>query len=479
MNPATYLSIGAGLALLAAAWQRIRAILSDLSGFFVVHYDISNYMDNAAISTLGYLLTNYKHRRLGSRSFFAGRLFINSLQKRWPVLFEYYVGNMLFWSGCWPFLVRVSCWPTAQMALTVHYVRGTVDMASIVRAAIEFNAKSAEASLKIFDKGRFFIQRMTGDGNRGPRPISQNTDAKKAVSSSSDNPSKAIEATASSLTIETIRAMRLLHWSIDDIQLSTVYRVDSALDQLSASVRIEEAIQDVRRWCQSREWYSERGIHWRYGLGLVGEPGNGKTSLVLALGYDFGMPIMQFDLSSMSNKDFLENWGQLLHHAPCIALFEDIESVFHGRKNVAGEQGGGLTFDCFLNALGGVDIANGILTVITTNKPDALDPALVRPGRIDRLVTIEAPTVEGYRKIATRILCGAPGLIDDLLDTINDGESAASFTNRCRLVALDAYWDRDNKNIFVTEDGTDDRHLQGSSDVGCSCTGETVDLVCR
>ncbi len=67
---------------------------------------------------------------------------------------------------------------------------------------------------------------------------------------------------------------------------------------------------------------------------------------------------------------------------PCVAMFEDIDAVFHGRRNVAVASGPSLTFDCLLNCLDGVQRANGLLTFMTTNHLELVDPAIGQPGEI-------------------------------------------------------------------------------------------------
>jgi SpoVK/Ycf46/Vps4 family AAA+-type ATPase len=165
----------------------------------------------------------------------------------------------------------------------------------------------------------------------------------------------------------------------------------------------------------------------------------------------------------MSNKTFLTSWTEEMSiEAPCIALFEDNDTIFEGRKNVTGMENG-LTFDCFLNALGGVDIPDGVLVVITTNRPEVLDPAIAsvpsrqpvgsylarnvsRPGRIEDVVELGPPDTEGRYKIAHRILAGYQEVIDRVVAS-GSNDSGAQFLDRCRKIALDAYWKKPTLSI--------------------------------
>ncbi len=132
----------------------------------------------------------------------------------------------------------------------------------------------------------------------------------------------------------------------------------------------------------------------------------------------------------------------MLEQVPCLALIEDIDAVFHGRENVAVTNGPGLTFDCLLNCLDGVQRSDGLLTIITTNHLNQIDPAIAqpgvigsRPGRIDRVVRLEGVDDAGRRKIARRVLRDHLQYVplvcrDGLSDT------PAQFQERCASLAI-------------------------------------------
>ena len=91
----------------------------------------------------------------------------------------------------------------------------------------------------------------------------------------------------------------------------------------------------------------------------------------------------------MDNSEFSAAWEGMLDAVPCIALLEDIDAVFHGRANVAMENG--ITFDCLLNTIGGINVSDGVFLILTANEPQLIDGAIAgnghasRPGRIDRV----------------------------------------------------------------------------------------------
>lgn len=132
----------------------------------------------------------------------------------------------------------------------------------------------------------------------------------------------------------------------------------------------------------------------------------------------------------------------MLEQVPCLALIEDIDAVFHGRENVAVASGPALTFDCLLNCLDGVQRSDGLLTVITTNHLEQIDPAIAqpgligsRPGRIDRLIRLAGMDEAGRRKIARRVLRDHLAVVDEVcLEGADD--TPAQFQERCARLAI-------------------------------------------
>jgi hypothetical protein len=197
--------------------------------------------------------------------------------------------------------------------------------------------------------------------------------------------------------------------------------------------------------------------HKYYSNGIVSH-NTGKTSLVRAVAYDLDLPIYSFDLSTMSNEELIEKWKLMKTHTPCIALMEDIDAVFEGRKNRLGEYGGGLTFDCLLNCIGGIENCDGVMLVVTTNKIEDIDEALgiprkdrdsngtmisTRPGRIDRALELKELNEECRVKIAVRILKDYPEYISEVVK-MGDGDTGAQFQERCTQIALERYWIKKN-----------------------------------
>ncbi|KAL9935645.1 hypothetical protein V8E36_005222 [Tilletia maclaganii] len=154
----------------------------------------------------------------------------------------------------------------------------------------------------------------------------------------------------------------------------------------------EELVSDVEAFMRSGSWYAERGVPYRRGYLLYGPPGSGKTSLITALAGSHNLNICLLSLSDRGMTD--DKLLHLLANAPerSILILEDIDVAFASRSS---SSGGGeeeeqkrpstnVTFSGLLNALDGVASSEERIVFMTTNHPERLDPALVRPGRVDR-----------------------------------------------------------------------------------------------
>jgi SpoVK/Ycf46/Vps4 family AAA+-type ATPase len=253
-------------------------------------------------------------------------------------------------------------------------------------------------------------------------------------------------------------------------------------------------------WRRSRQWYYDRSIPWKRGWLLYGPPGTGKTALARAFAEDLNLPITVFNLAELSNRQLARSWAAMQATVPAIALFEDIDNVFHGRENVArksaavmplvmsapangdGRKAGKtkntepVTFDCLLNCLDGVERADGIFTIITTNDIAKIDPALgqprtlpdgsvefisTRPGRVDKAVELGYLESADKRRLADRILGDFPAERAAMLDFIDRypdlPETPAQFQERCGQIALACFWDERRAAAICTRESVDRR----------------------
>lgn len=156
--------------------------------------------------------------------------------------------------------------------------------------------------------------------------------------------------------------------------LDSVILAEGLMDDITA---------DIGKFLCEREWYEQRQIPYQRGYMLAGPPGTGKTSLVQCLASHFGLRLCVLDLGSVYDDRSLK---EAFIDAPgrSIILIEDFDSFFDGRTVVKTSDSQKITFSGFLNAVNGVVASPGRILIMTTNKTEQVDPALIRVGRVDR-----------------------------------------------------------------------------------------------
>ncbi|HRV91030.1 MAG TPA: ATP-dependent zinc metalloprotease FtsH [Anaerolineae bacterium] len=263
----------------------------------------------------------------------------------------------------------------------------------------------------------------------------------------------------------------------------------TTFDDVAGADGAKTELAEIVGFLKEPERYARLGAETPKGVLLVGPPGTGKTLLARAVAGEAGAPFF-----SISGSDFMEMFvgvgasrvrqmfTEAKKAAPCIIFIDEIDSI--GRRRGAGLGGGHdereQTLNQLLSELDGFEPSENVIVIAATNRPDILDPALLRPGRFDRQITVDLPTMSSRVEILKIHAHGKPLASDIDLKEIargTPGFSGADLKNMLNEAALLA--GRKGKNVINNVDVEEarDKILMGLEREGLVLTDEECQLI--
>ncbi len=255
---------------------------------------------------------------------------------------------------------------------------------------------------------------------------------------------------------------RVMSFGKSRARMSGADKIKVNFKDVAGADEAKQELEEVVEFLKHPKKYNDLGARIPKGVLLFGPPGTGKTLLARAVAGEAGVPFF-----SISGSDFVEMFvgvgasrvrdlfDQAKKNAPCIVFIDEIDAV--GRQRGAGVGGGHdereQTLNQLLVEMDGFAANEGIIIIAATNRPDILDPALLRPGRFDRQIVVDKPDVRGRLAILKVHTKGKP--VDDAVDLDilarrTPGFTGADLSNLVNEAALLAAR-RDKKKIFMQE----------------------------
>lgn len=255
---------------------------------------------------------------------------------------------------------------------------------------------------------------------------------------------------------------RVMSFGKSRAKLHSEDKIKVSFRDVAGADEAKQELEEVVEFLKHPKKFNDLGARIPKGVLLFGPPGTGKTLLARAVAGEAGVPFF-----SISGSDFVEMFvgvgasrvrdlfEQAKKNAPCIVFIDEIDAV--GRQRGAGLGGGHdereQTLNQLLVEMDGFGVNEGIIIIAATNRPDILDPALLRPGRFDRQITVDRPDVRGRQEILKVHTKGKPVAKEVNLEVLarrTPGFTGADLSNLVNEAALLAAR-RNKKRIEMPE----------------------------